>query len=412
MSQVAVINYGPQHDYAALLPELADRLHVFSHHELKNTEKLAHYEYVPDCESVPYPELAIRRLATRHTFSHLLTDNEYDLERAARIREDLGIPGQSVAGALSFRDKAVMKEVASAAVRTARFARLGTFGDLIDFIWGQGYPVVVKPVKQGGSRGVAVLRDEDDLTGFSRRHWRDDLIVEEFVEGRMYHVDAVLAPGYRFVAASRYLRSCLGVFTGQNNGSVQLHPEEPFAVRLRTFLGLVLDVFDTPETGAYHLEVFHTPDDELVLCEIASRVGGNRIPALTRATYGVDLHSTWLRLSLGLPVEPPPVVPPAEVHGSVSVLPQGRPVRAPGRPPFDWVRHYEVNERLAPGAVAQDSTSYLCSVIVAGADSDQVEERLYEAEAWLMAHLEGPDDEDHEHHEHHEDDEHHEARAA
>ncbi|MFK4149113.1 acetyl-CoA carboxylase biotin carboxylase subunit family protein [Streptomyces sp. NPDC004065] len=395
MTNVAVINYGPKSDYAAMLPELADTLHVFSHHELTGTERFAHYEYVPDCEFVPYAELRIRRLAEDKPFTHLITDNEYDLERAARIREDLKIPGQSAASALSFRDKAVMKEVAGRTVPTARFARLETIVDLTDFIAANGYPVVVKPVKQGGSRDISVLCGEEDLLEFSRRHWREDLMAEEFVEGPMYHVDAVLAPGYRFVASSRYVRSCLGVFSGQNNGSIQLRPEDPFARRLEDFLDRVLDAFDTPEVGAYHLEVFHTPGDELVLCEIASRVGGDRIPFLTRLTYGVDLHASWLRQSCGLPVEAPPAAPPAQVHGSLSILPQGRPVRAPGRPPFPWVRHYEVNDRLAPDAVAQNSTSYLCFVVVGGRDAAEVEQRLLQAETWLMDHLDPLDRLDH-----------------
>ncbi|WP_185902858.1 hypothetical protein [Streptomyces sp. WAC05292] len=48
------------------------------------------------------------------------------------------------------------------------------------------------------------------------------------------------------------------------------------------------------------------------------------------------------------------------------------------------MRHYEANENLAPGAVAQNSTSYLCFAIVEGADAAQVEQRLLETEAWLM----------------------------
>ncbi|MFI6684155.1 acetyl-CoA carboxylase biotin carboxylase subunit family protein [Streptomyces sp. NPDC050485] len=387
-TNIAVINYGPRLDYPAMLPELVDKLHVFSHNELQNTEGLAHYEHIEDCESVPYPELMIRRLAGEKPFSHVVTDNEYDLERAARIRADFGISGQSPASALSFRDKLVMKEVAGHTVATARFARLETIVDLTRFIERCAYPVVVKPVKQGGSRDIAVLRGDDDLVAFSRRPWRDDLMAEEFIEGPMYHVDAVLGEGYRFVASSRYLRSCLGVFSGQNNGSVQLHPQDPFAKRLAEFLDRTLEAFDTPEVSAYHLEVFHTPEDGLVLCEIASRIGGDRIPLLTRATYGVDLHTTLLRQLCGLPVGPPPTAPPAAVHGSVSILPQGRPVRAPGRPPFEWVRHYEVNEQLAPGAVTVHSASHLCFVIVCGADTAEVERRLLQAEAWLLANLE------------------------
>ncbi|MFC9239115.1 acetyl-CoA carboxylase biotin carboxylase subunit family protein [Streptomyces decoyicus] len=388
MTNVAVINYGPKLDYAAMMPELADKLQVFSHHELKNTESLARYEYVRDCEAVPYAELMIRRLAREKPFTHVITDNEYDLERVARMCADFGISGQSPASALSFRDKVVMKEVARRTVPTARFSRLDTLVDLTGFIEECGYPAVVKPVKQGGSRDIVVLRGEDDLLAFSRRLWREDLMVEEFVEGQMYHVDAVLADGYRFVASSRYLRSCLGVFSGENNGSLQLRPESKFARRLEEFFDRVLEAFDTPDVSAYHLEVFHTPDDELVLCEIASRVGGDRIPALTRATYGVDLHTAVLRQSCGLHVEPPPAEPPSEVHGSVSLLPQGRPVRVPGKPPFPWVHHYEVNEQIAPDAVTLYSASHLCFVIVRGADTAEVEQRLLTAEAWLLDNLE------------------------
>ncbi len=295
MKNVAVINYGPKLDYPSMLPELVDRLHVFSQHPLRNTKAFARYEHVENCEAVPYAELMIRRLARERPFTHIVTDNEYDLERAARMRESMGIPGQSVSSALSFRDKVVMKRIASRTVPTARFARLDSFVDLVDFIGEFAHPVVVKPVKQGGSRDISVLRGEEDLLAFSRTPWREDLMVEEFVEGQMYHVDAVLGEGYRFVASSRYLRSCLGVFSGQNNGSLQLRPEDALAGRLEEFFDRTLAAFDVPPAAAYHLEVFHTPDDRLVLCEIASRVGGDRIPVLTRATYGVDLHATSLR---------------------------------------------------------------------------------------------------------------------
>ncbi|MEB8340243.1 ATP-grasp domain-containing protein [Streptomyces endophyticus] len=385
--RIAVINYGRTLDYPAMFPECADRLHVFSHHDLARTEGLAHYEYVPQCEAVPYAELMIREMAREQPFTHVITDNEYDLERAAHIRQDLGLPGQSRASALSFRDKAVMKQTASRTVPVPGFARLADFTDLTDFIAKFGHPVVVKPVKQGGSRDITVLREESDVVAFSRQPWRDDLMAEEFVEGPMYHVDAVLGEDYRFVASSRYLRSCLGVFSGQNNGSVQLRPDSPFARRLEAYLDRVLAAFDTPATSAYHLEVFHTPDDELVLCEIASRVGGDRIPALTALTYGVDLHATVLRRSCGLPVAPAPRTPPAQVHGSVSVLPQGRPVRAPGRPPFPWVRHYEVNDTLKPGEATLHSAHHLCFAIVSGEGPEQVEERLLETERWLMENL-------------------------
>lgn len=387
MTTVAVINYAPRNDYARMLPEHAGSLHVFSHNPLSNTESFARYEHVQDCEFVPYAELEILRLARHGRIDHVITDNEYDLERVARIRQLLGIEGQSEASALSFRDKVVMKEVAGRTVRVPRFARLTTVVDLLEFIDETSYPVVVKPTKQGGARDIVVLSGPDDLTEFSRRHWREDLMAEEFVDGEIYHVDAIVAPGYRFVAGSRYLRTCLSVFSGQNNGSIQLHPEDEMARRLESFLDRVLAAFDTPKVGAYHLEVFHTAEDELLLCEIASRVGGSRIPALTRATYGVDLLTTWLRLSTDLPVDPPPGEPPEVLHGAVAIVPRGTAVAVPPTVPFPWVTQYEVNEAATPTATAQNSTSNLCFAIVAGADFAEVEARLLTVEAWLEEQL-------------------------
>ncbi|SEM09910.1 ATP-grasp domain-containing protein [Streptacidiphilus jiangxiensis] len=388
LESVAVINYTATRDYAAMLPELAGRLHVFSQNAVAgDTSGFATYEVIENSEEIPYAELRIRQLARHTPISRILTDNEYDLERAAHLRDDLGLPGQSGASALAFRDKLVMKQTARQAVPVPAFAPLERFADLLAFIEEHAYPVVVKPVKLAGSRDVSVLRDEADLVAFAHRPWREDLMVEDFVPGQIFAVDAVISEGYRFVSASRYLRDCLGVLEGRHNGHLLLHPEDPFAIRLAEFLDQVLSAFEVPPVGAYHLEVFHTPDDGLVLCEIASRIAGSRLPALTRATYGLDLHTAWFRLSCGLPVDPPPATPPALLHGSVSITPQGRAVRAPGRPPFPWVHEYTVNEGLALGAHPSSSSAYLCFAIVSGRDFAEVEARVQEVEDWIMANL-------------------------
>ncbi|HEY0168544.1 MAG TPA: hypothetical protein VGB75_15985 [Jatrophihabitans sp.] len=384
MSAIAIINYGAKNDYARMLPERASDLVVFSHHDLKSTEEFAYYEYVPDCELVPYAELSILERATATDFSHVITDNEYDLERAARIRARLGLSGQSEASAASFRDKVLMKQVASKTVRVPRFRGLNHIGDLMEFIGEVGYPVVVKPRKQGGSRDITVLRSSSELERFSRLRWREDLMVEEFVPGPILHVDAVLAEDYRLISSSRYLRTPLGVLGGINNGSLQFHPDEPTAKELEVFFDQVLSAFELPPVSAYHLEVFQPRPGELLLCEIASRAGGARIPMITRATYDVDLVSTWLRLSCGLPVRPAPTTAPDQVHGAVAMVPPGRAVRPPSRPPFDWVTDYQVNEQLSAGATAQNSTSHLCYAVVRGADSVELERRLLQVERWLQ----------------------------
>lgn len=388
-----VINGGPSNDYAEMLPELAADMVVFTQYPLPAPERYAHYEQVASCEAVPYAELAALRMAASPvrpvSFTHVLTDNEYDLERAGRIRDRLGIPGQSEASARAFRDKALMKDVAAHGVDVPAYARLDTFPDLLEFIAAHGYPVVVKPVSQGGARDITVLRSESDLTRFSSRVWRLDLMVEEFVQGEVYHLDAVIAPGFRFVSAGRYYTGCLEVLSGANNGSVLLHPYEPMAERLSDFLDALLKVLPAPEVGAYHLEVFHTLDDRLLLCEIASRVGGARIPQLIRRTYGIDLKETWYRLATGLPLRAEPIEVPDVVHGELAITPRtGRVIAVPEVPPYDWVREHV--RALTPGDYSPGpvhSSSHVCWTIVSGAESTQLMDRLHECEGWLQRHL-------------------------
>ncbi|MEE1928092.1 hypothetical protein V1J52_07765 [Streptomyces sp. TRM 70351] len=388
-----VLNGGASTDYAEMLPELAADMVVFTEQPLPSPERYAHYEQVPDCAAVPYAELTALRMASDPvapvTFDRVLAGHEFDLERAGRLRDRLDIPGQSESSARVFRDKALMKDYAGHAVPVPAHARLATFGDLLDFVAERDYPVVVKPVGQGGSRDVTVLRDEAQLTAFSRLPWRDDLMAEEFVHGDVYHVDAVLAPGFRFVSAGRYYTGCLEVLSGANNGSALLHPREPMARRLAAFLDTLLTVLPAPEVGAYHLEVFHTPDDRLVLCEIASRVGGSRIPQLIRRTWGADPQETWFRLETGLPLRAEPVTVPRAVHGDIALTPRAGRVRAvPTAPPYPWVRDHHT--LLRPGERSDgplDSAAGLCWTIVAGADSDQLMERLHHCESWLAEHV-------------------------
>jgi hypothetical protein len=43
--------------------------------------------------------------------------------------------------------------------------------------------------------------------------------------------------------------------------------------RLQAYVETVVIALEGPSFFPFHAEVWHTPEDELVLCEIASRVG-------------------------------------------------------------------------------------------------------------------------------------------
>jgi biotin carboxylase len=276
---------------------------------------------------------------------------------SARLREKLGLPGWSVELATRFKDKLVMKRaVAAAGLRTPRFLGLaecaaevsgGGAVDLADPLAVEfGWPVVLKPLAEGASRGVSVHRDLADLADRLERIDLTAYEAEEFVSGQIVHVDGVLRDGEMFfVSASFYVGTCLGHAHGDPLGSV-LFDHGPvrdrvirFAVDALAALGL--------RHGPFHLEAILTSavDDGLdvaadvtepVFLEVGLRPGGADVPFVLADTCGIDLFAEAFRCSLGLPTQADPAqLRPAHGAGWLNVPePFPRPCRVIARNPI------------------------------------------------------------------------------
>ncbi|RAG84067.1 biotin carboxylase [Streptacidiphilus pinicola] len=283
----------------------------------------AHAEVVADPSDVGEVTAAALRchLALGGT-DVVLALSEFDLLTAARVREQLGVPGADTEAVLRFRDKTVMKQaVAAAGLRVPQFRAIGSAEDAAAFAAAHGGgPVMLKPRTGAASSGCVLLRPGQDarhelagrdLTGYE---------AEEFVEGPIWHVDGLLADGeLRFGLASRYLNTCFDFGLGTPLGSVvQQGPAAEtmldFALRSLAALGL--------RTGAFHLEVIEHADGPVFL-EVGARVGGGEIPFVCRDVYGVDLVGDWVRLELS---EQPRTLPAGETsegaHGGFLMLPE------------------------------------------------------------------------------------------
>jgi hypothetical protein len=160
--------------------------------------------------------------------------------------------------------------------------------------------------------------------------------------------------------------------------------------RLLGFTDLVLDALPCPCDFAFHAEVFHTPDDRLVLCEIACRTGGATIRDIQHTLFGLDLTESWVRAQLGLPLPVaagPGRLYPARMAGQLVLMKRpGRVVAVPGEPSFPWVERYRVFAQ--PGQVMGEATfsgDFLASMVVSAPSRAISERRLRELEAWFMA---------------------------
>ncbi|BCL12758.1 ATP-grasp domain-containing protein [Micromonospora sagamiensis] len=264
------------------------------------------------------------------SFSGVVGISEWDLLTAARLREALGLPGWNHEFTRRFRDKPYMKErVAAAGLRTPRFTELvpGTDPTLLakDIVTSLGLPVIVKPRSGVASAGVRRVDTAEQLaealTGL-------DLAAhecEELIEGRVLHVDGVRRGGrFHFVSASAYVNTCFDFANGSPLGSVLLDPG-PLRDRVTDFAGRCLDALDLVD-GPFHLELFHTPGDELVFLEVGLRPGGGPLPDLHRELFGIDLLAETFRLTVGLPPATPASAHTEPTGGGWLIFPEPRPL--------------------------------------------------------------------------------------
>ncbi len=316
-------------------------------------------------------------------YHRILAFSERFLEPAARLRQRFGIPGMQPDTAERVRDKVAMKEVLrQAGLRVPEFADPG-HRPALDALLVRHGRIVLKPRRGMGSAGVHIIADPGQLEAalshpdFQPGHYQ----AEEFIEGPMYHLDAVIQDGrIVFCAAFEYLTQCIAYADSSPLLDVSVTDSE-LKARLETFNQQVIAALGIHQ-GMTHHEVFVRPDGELVFCEIANRAGGGAIGHGLRCLHGLDPYRTMVALELGQPLPPPRPHPRFDVAGLLIIMPRpGRLVAVSAPEDFlePWVLHRDirrqVGEQLAAPRMSGDGLAFF---VIGGTSREQVIGRLHQ----------------------------------
>jgi hypothetical protein len=246
--------------------------------------------------------LGASHLARRVAIDRIVPLDDFDLEKAATLREHLRVPGMGETTTRYFRDKLAMRLRADEAgvpvppfVHVLNEARVRAFCARVPAPW------VLKPRLEAGTIGIKKVHSDAELwplvDGLGDR--ASYHLLEQFVPGDVYHVDSVVY-GREVLAAvvSRYGRPPFdvshggGVFTTQlvERGGADDRALQTANRAVLTALGLV--------RGVSHTEFIHGVDGRWYFLETSARVGGAHIVELVEAATGVNLWAEWAKLEL------------------------------------------------------------------------------------------------------------------
>lgn len=392
---ILVLNSVPHRrsPYEKFLKELNEDLILLTAEKHREGFPEKDYVYIESFENYDdngFVDLRAIELYKKYQYRTIINCYEFDVLRAATIREALRLPGQWTRSAMMYRNKHVMKKmVQQHGIPIPSFRKIITPIDLIEFIERHNYPVLIKPIQGAGSRKISTLNNPHDLRQFLRQGIPPDTMVESFVEGDIYHVDGIINNGkIEFVCTSKYLRPLYQYQSGTYTGGYLLHPTNPLSIRMEKLTAQVVQALDTPANTTFHAEWFHTPDDRIIFCEIASRPGGGRINETLKHTFGVDLYQSHVRLLLDLPQQLPKPEEISQVNklsGRVLMIKkEGRFLSAPKEDPPPWVVHYELAAK--PGDLIgspTDCVDFIAGFVVEGSSEDEVQQRLYSISNWF-----------------------------
>jgi formate-dependent phosphoribosylglycinamide formyltransferase (GAR transformylase) len=261
-------------------------------------QALAHYIHVGSLAADDQVAATVRELAGHVEIHQVECLWEPYMVLAARLREDLGLPGLTVAQTIPFRDKERMKQLLDAAgLRTPWHTEASTVAEVWAAAERVGYPLIVKPIDGAGSADTYRADSADELDAILPmiRHV-PQVSVEEFIDGEEFTYDTICAGGQVL-----FENVC------------QYHPR-PLLTKMHEWISpvtLALRDLDEPgllggrqlgtgviaalgfRDGFTHMEWYRKADGEVVFGEIGARPPGARTVDVMNYATDADLFTAW-----------------------------------------------------------------------------------------------------------------------
>ena len=172
-----------------------------------------------------------------------------------------------------------------------------------------------------------------------------------------------------------------------------MDPSNPLTKRLKEYVIKVIKSLEGGKCFPFHAEVWVTNNDELVLCEIASRIAGPPIGKSVESLWGYDMYRIFTDYQANVDFHNKRILKnfsereePEDLVGHCAVYPRkhSKLVKYPSSEPANYVIYYA--KLLSEGSVVEkvtDSANFVSLFLVMGKNEETLKERIQKTIEWF-----------------------------
>ncbi|MEZ4687139.1 MAG: ATP-grasp domain-containing protein [Bacteroidia bacterium] len=243
----------------------------------------------------------MNHLMMREHIDRIVAMDDFDVERAAQLREHYRIPGMGDTRARYFRDKLAMRiRAREAGVPCPDFIKPFHNDDIRHFTENVPGPWILKPRTSASALGIKKFEDADSLWRVLDEIEADRInyVLERFIPGNVYHIDSIAYQGkVVFAKSHKYMSPPYAVAHG--GGIFRTHSLAASSKENKDLVKLNEQVSEAfgMVSSAMHTEFLKAHDTgDWYFIETAARVGGAHISEFLDAYSGVNLWEEWAKI--------------------------------------------------------------------------------------------------------------------
>ena len=299
-------------DFLRAIAELGHRVYLVTSEDRKDRpwpfDILTDVYYMPGHDgrqwNLEHLEQGVAHVMQSTKIDRVIALDDYEVRKAAMLREVFRIPGMGQTTARHFHDKLAMRmQARDAGIPNPAFTSLFNDAEVNVFMEKNPGPWFLKRREDAGALGIRKAKTPEELWQLlhsfgQKRHL---YLAECYISGDVYHVDTLTMNGQvLFTRVSQYLTPPFDVAHGGGifqSGTLDLN--DPIHRDLEALNIKVLHGFGMLH-GASHSEFIRSEEGKYYFLETSARVGGAYLADMVRVASGVNLWHEWAKIESAL----------------------------------------------------------------------------------------------------------------